>query len=490
MINAYGPTEATVTATWTELAPGRPVTIGVPLPTYLVVMLDPDTDALVAPGAVGEIGIAGIGLAVGYVNRDDLTAKAFIPDFLGLSDNPSHRIYRTGDLGRINARREIDYLGRIDTQVKIRGYRVELAEIENVILRVPGISQAVVTKFEVEPGLAELVAYYTTFAGAAKPSQDLILETLRARLPGYMIPAFLEELDAIPMLPSDKADRKALPPPKGSRLVTSSHAHVAPEGPIETAIAAALGETLRLETVSARDHFFDELGAHSLVMAQFLSRLQARLPDADVSISDTYIAPSVTELAALISSRQGISTPRAKAAPAAVASDFAHALCGGFQLLFYAAMTALYLGAGAAGASWIVSTDSATSILWRSFAVSALAFAVFSALPIAAKWLLIGRWRAETFPIWSFKYLRFWVVRQLIETSPLAVFRGSPLFNLYLRLLGGPDRPRHRTSYAQRADLHGCDLDRFAHGAAQAIDPEGFHRGKRLHPHRRDRHRR
>ena len=106
---------------------------------------------------MGEIGIAGIGLAIGYVNRDDLTAKAFVPDFLGIPDNPSGRIYRTGDLGRVNADGEIEYLGRIDLQVKIRGYRIELTEIESVLLEVPGIAQAVVDTYEPVPGTVELV---------------------------------------------------------------------------------------------------------------------------------------------------------------------------------------------------------------------------------------------------------------------------------------------------------------------------------------------
>src|SRR6185312_256865 len=108
-------------------------------------------------GEMGEIGIAGLGLAVGYVNREDLTGKAFIPDFLQIDRNPSGRIYRTGDLGRVTPGGEIEYHGRIDTQVKIRGYRIELAEIESVLLELPGVAQAVVDTHEAEPGLVELV---------------------------------------------------------------------------------------------------------------------------------------------------------------------------------------------------------------------------------------------------------------------------------------------------------------------------------------------
>jgi non-ribosomal peptide synthetase component F len=133
MLNAYGPTEATVTCTLTELYPNKPVTIGGPLPTYSIVILAEDNDEALERGAMGEICVAGIGLAAGYLNREDLTAKKFIPDFLNVPNNPSKRIYRTGDLGRINADGEVEFFGRIDTQAKIRGYRIELAEIEAVL---------------------------------------------------------------------------------------------------------------------------------------------------------------------------------------------------------------------------------------------------------------------------------------------------------------------------------------------------------------------
>ena len=137
------------------------MTIGVPLPTYSVVILDPGSDVALAPGNMGEIGIAGIGLADGYLNRPDLTERAFLPDFVGIPDNPPGRIYRTGDLGRVNAEGEIEHHGRIDTQVKIRGYRIELTEIESVLLRVPGIAQAVVSTHRPGPDVVELAAYYS-----------------------------------------------------------------------------------------------------------------------------------------------------------------------------------------------------------------------------------------------------------------------------------------------------------------------------------------
>ena len=182
-LNVYGPTEATVTATWTLLDPDRPVTIGVPLPTYSVVILDPDTSRALPPGQMGEIGIAGIGLARGYLNRPELTERAFIGDFLGIPGNPDGRIYRTGDLGQINAGGEIEHHGRIDTQVKIRGYRVELAEIESVLLAVPGIAQAAVEAYRPDPGAVELAAYYSPARDTPPPDADEIYAHLRGRLP-------------------------------------------------------------------------------------------------------------------------------------------------------------------------------------------------------------------------------------------------------------------------------------------------------------------
>jgi non-ribosomal peptide synthetase component F len=142
ILNTYGPTEATVTASMGVLTPDQPVTIGVPLPTYSIVILDPAKPELAAPGELGEIGIAGIGLAAGYLNRPDLTQQKFIPDFLNLPSNPSKRIYRTGDLGRVDDTGRIDYRGRIDTQVKIRGNRIELGEIEAVLLEQDAIGRA------------------------------------------------------------------------------------------------------------------------------------------------------------------------------------------------------------------------------------------------------------------------------------------------------------------------------------------------------------
>jgi amino acid adenylation domain-containing protein len=217
-LNVYGLTETTVTATWDVVHPDKPVTLGAPLPTYSAVILHPEEARALPPGELGEIGIAGIGLARGYVNRDDLTQKVFIPDFLGIDNNPTGRIYRTGDLGRFTDSGTIEYLGRIDKQLTIGGYRIELADIESVLLQHPGIASAVANTYEPAPGMVELVAYYTLREDTAEIDEAAVTAKLRGMLPGYMVPAYLERCAEIPVTPSGKADRTKLPPPSGARL--------------------------------------------------------------------------------------------------------------------------------------------------------------------------------------------------------------------------------------------------------------------------------
>ncbi|MBI2716820.1 MAG: amino acid adenylation domain-containing protein [Rhizobiales bacterium] len=436
ILNSYGPTEATVTATLSELTPNKPVTIGGPLPTYSIVILDPVADRAVARGELGEIGIAGIGLAAGYVNRDDLTREKFIADFLDIPNNPSQRIYRTGDLGRINLDDEIEYLGRIDTQVKIRGHRIELVEIESVLLELPQIAQAAVTTYEPEPGMVELVAYYSLKQGAGDLPRSEITRALRKRLPASMVPAFLEQLPFIPMLISNKADHKKLPKPKRPQFLTGNKP-VAANTEKEHILAQALAEALKVDRVSVEDHFFNDLGAHSLLMARFCAGIRKNPALSNVSMRDIYQYPTVAKLAEHLEHAADESFIAGKQEPFHVPSDFSYYGCGALQLLFYAGYGLLVLWISATGLTWTYAAiDDPLALYLRSTAFAVAAFAGLTALPIAAKWLLIGRWKPESFPIWSLRYYRFWMIKTLVQSAPVAAFRGSPIHNLYLRLLG------------------------------------------------------
>lgn len=437
ILNAYGPTEATVTATLAKLHPAKPVTIGGPLPTYSIVILAEGDDEVLQKGALGEIGIAGIGLADGYLNREALTDKKFISDFLNIPDNSSKRIYRTGDLGRINEQDEVEFHGRIDTQVKVRGYRIELGEIETVISKLPQVSQAVVTTYEAEPGAVELVAYYTRRQGATAVKTSEVLQDLRAHLPGYMIPAFFEELPTIPMTGSNKADRKRLPAPKGPRVAAGSSRFVAPRTSTEEALARALVAVMKVDSVSIVDNFFHDLGAHSLLMARFCSAIRRDWPAANVSMRDIYLNPTIEKLAEnLVSSIHEVGIED-KRDPPRIPSNLEYYGCGALQLLFYLLFGLFTLWVLTKGAMWTYAAiDNIAELYARIFVFLVASFVGFSALPIAAKWLLVGRWKQEVLPIWSLRYFRFWVVKMLIRSAPAAAFVGSPIYNVYLRLLG------------------------------------------------------
>jgi non-ribosomal peptide synthetase-like protein len=440
-LNVYGPTETTVTATWALAHPDRPGSIGVPLPTYSVVILDPDSEQVLPFGALGEIGIAGIGLARGYLNRDDLTGRCFIPDRLGIANNPSGRIYRTGDLGRINDQGDIEYHGRIDTQVKIRGYRVELGEIESVLLELPGIAQAVVATHQPRPGVVELAAYYSRRDGGPDVDRQRVSQHLRQRLPRYMVPAYLEELPSIPMLPSNKADRNNLPPPRGPRLRPSTGAPAAPRDRVENLLASTLAGVLGTDTVSVDAHFFDELGADSLLLAQFCARLRDNPELPVVSMRDVYLHASVRDLAAALRTRTSQPAQPAPAAPIPPrplhAGTARYLLCGVLQLLVLLATPYLSALLLARGYAWVAPPGSGLAAAYlRSVLFGTAVFLAGCALPVGAKWILIGRWTPREFPVYSLTYFRFWLVKTLIRISPLVLFVGSPLYLLYLRALG------------------------------------------------------
>ncbi len=436
ILNTYGPTEATVTATMAYLKPDEPVTIGVPLPTYSIAILDPEKPRLLTGDELGEICIGGMGVAVGYLNRPELTEQKFIEDFIGLPNNPSGRIYRTGDLGRINDKGEIEYRGRIDTQVKIRGYRIELGEIEAVLLDQPGIGQAAVTTWEIEPERTELVAYFAPKSDVVEIDRTLLAQELKRRLPDYMVPAYLERLDAIPMTVSNKADLRKLPKPTSVR-VTAGNAMVDYRNDDEKFLAETLADVLKFEGVSIEDHFFDDLGANSLLMARFCARVRGRPDWSTASMRDIYLHPTVAKLADHLRAPAEVAVAANEPMLTHKATNLQYWGTGFLQLVFYAAYSYLSLWAFNDGLDWVYDAlDDPVTLYMRCVILSAGMFFGLTGAAVVLKWVLVGRWKAETFPIWGWRYYRFWVVKTLIRTAPVVLFRGSPLYSLYLRLLG------------------------------------------------------
>jgi amino acid adenylation domain-containing protein len=295
--NLYGPTETTIWSTVQRLTPGSgPVPIGRPIANTRVYVLDP-RGAPTPTGVPGELYIGGMGVALGYLNRPELTAERFLPDpFAGEADA---RMYRTGDRVRWRADGTLEYLGRLDTQVKIRGFRVELGEIEMILGRHSAVKRAVAHVLPDSSGTNRLVAYVVP-AGTGLPAPAELRSHLAAQLPEYMVPSVFMPLNAIPLTPNGKVDRRRLPPPDVQRLAPDS-SRIAPRNDVERTVARVWCEALGVPSVSMTDNFFD-LGGHSLLIVKVHTELRAAL-DHDLSIVEMFQYPTVRALADRIARR-------------------------------------------------------------------------------------------------------------------------------------------------------------------------------------------
>ncbi|MER5381808.1 amino acid adenylation domain-containing protein [Streptomyces sp. NPDC002688] len=266
LVDLYGPTETTIWATgWEVEAGAATVPIGRPIHNMRAYVLDTALQP-VPVGVVGELYVGGTGVARGYVGRPALTAERFLPEPFGGA--PGSRMYRTGDLARYRADGELEYLGREDHQVKIRGYRIELGEIEERLLRRDGVRDAVVVVRE-DPGGEKWLAAYVAVDPASATDQETLRAGLTAELPSYMVPAAFVLLDELPLNAAGKIDRKALPAPGRSALV-SDGAYVAPRTPTEQRMADVCAEVLGVPDVGVRDRLAD-LGADSMRIVHVLA---------------------------------------------------------------------------------------------------------------------------------------------------------------------------------------------------------------------------
>ncbi len=290
--NMYGPTESTVDATIGLIRElGERPSIGRPIANTQVYLLDAHGEP-VPVGCVGEIHVGGVQVARGYHERPALSAERFVED--RFSARPGARLYKTGDLGRWLPDGTLDYLGRNDFQVKIRGFRIELGEIEARIAAYPGVREVQVIAREDSPGERRLVAYLVRQAGSALSTAELRAK-LAESLAEHMVPSAFVVLDAFPLTTNGKLDRRALPEPDSSSVVTREYE--APLNETEARIAAIWQDLLHLERVGRHDQFF-ELGGHSLMAVQLLGRVRKHA-GIKVSLRDFLARPTVASLAAL-----------------------------------------------------------------------------------------------------------------------------------------------------------------------------------------------
>ncbi|GAA1999248.1 amino acid adenylation domain-containing protein [Catenulispora subtropica] len=306
VLNAYGPTETTTFALTHEVtdlpADAVRVPIGRPIANTRAYVLDRHRQPQPI-GVVGELYIGGDGVALGYLGRPDLTEERFPPDPFAPGDATSPggsgpgggaRMYQTGDLARRLPDGTVEFVGRVDTQVKIRGFRVEPGEVETWLARHPAVREAAVVARRDEAGEARLAAYYTV--AGEEPAVAGLRSWLAARVPAPMVPDAWIRLAALPMTPTGKLDRRALPDP--STAVAAGAVHEPPAGPTEEALAAIWAEVLGRPRIGRTDHFFD-LGGHSLTGIQLISRVRGTF-DVEISILDVFQHPVLADLAARI----------------------------------------------------------------------------------------------------------------------------------------------------------------------------------------------
>jgi amino acid adenylation domain-containing protein len=300
-VNTYGPTETSVIVTLFEPKASEEIPavlpIGRPIANTRIHILGKNLQRLPV-GIAGDLYVAGPGLARGYLNRPEITAEKFIQD--PFSQNPTARMYKTGDLARYLASGEIEFAGRTDDQVKIRGYRVELEEIEAVLGSHVGVREVVITARENASGEKSLVAYVVP-AREQVPTASELRSYLKQKLPHYMVPSAFVLLEAMPKTPNGKVDKRGLPAPKASDFAEAQE-YVAPTNELETQLTKIWETVLDKTPIGIRDNFF-ELGGHSLLAARLMHRIEQSLGQR-LPLAALLHAPTVEQLSGLLRQEQ------------------------------------------------------------------------------------------------------------------------------------------------------------------------------------------
>ncbi len=430
IVNTYGPTETTIIATYADLTPGKPVTIGRPLPGYRVYLLDSQLQPVLW-GATGEICIGGAGVARGYQGLEDETQARFVPDPFAAGA----RMYRSGDLGGLNSSGDIEFAGRTDGQVKLRGFRVELGEIESALLRDESVRAAACSLCGGASGDPQLVGYVVPRNGSVDPKR--LLSQLRRWLPAPMVPSRIETVSDLPRLASGKLDRCSLQ----NRSLQNREAHhevrtAAPRDSAERKLTEVWEALFGTPQVSVDDDFFLDLGGHSLLAARMVSELRKDAAFASVTIRDVYTHTTISQLACAIRSRvHSGGTPRAVRDTPRVR----HFSAGAIQTAM------LYFIFGFRGMQWITPWLVWLLLLRHHSALESGLWAVGSGVAVlpaviltavCAKWSLLGRVQTGRHPLWGGYYLRWWFVQTLLQSVPLSRLGGTPLLPFVYRMFG------------------------------------------------------
>jgi len=433
LFNSYGPTETTVVATAIEIRPEDPITIGRPLPGYTAYVVD-DMLHTVTPGVEGELLIGGPGVARGYWRRDELTAQKFIANPFR-ADCPDPVLYRTGDAVIEDEEGRLVFRGRIDDQVKIRGFRVELGEIEARLGEQPGVLQAALV-LRRDGEMDHLVAFVKLAPGTTVASETW-RKALAATMPPYMIPTHFQAIDELPTLTSGKLNRKALASVPLDLPDVPTEADGVPANPTEAALLAALKPLLPGQPITFEADFFLDLGGHSLIAARFVSAVRKTPALSHLTIHDVYAARTLRGMADLLIARGAQKVENLGFTPPPLLRRF---LCGLAQAISMPGVLAITTAPWLAVFVGYQLFTGEEHNFWREARVVTLTYAAInlavSVFAIAAKWLILGRTKPGSYPLWGVYYFRWWLARQIIGAIHLNWFKGTPVLRVLFRLLG------------------------------------------------------
>jgi len=440
IFNTYGPAEATIITTYAECRANKKVTIGKPIPNCDILILNDQLNP-VADGDSGEICIAGFGLANGYINKPELTKEKFI----AYPNDPSIRIYRTGDTGRKNEEGNIEYITREDEQIKLRGFRVEPLEIEVEIKRLSGVRDAAVVVQELSKDVESLICYVVLKDKSALTPVEIQKE-LRKKLPRYMIPSIFMIVSSFPKMRNGKIDKKLLPKPELND-VKKILEYREPKTSAEKKITAIWEEILGVSPISINSDFFGDLGGHSLAAAKVISEMRLQHKEmSDASLLDIFENSTIEQLAKKIEDSKKLKDADKADLPLDqknIIDKAQYCIC-----VFFQAWVSLVLVTISPWHFLIILLISVTFtynyyllLTWGQLTQCFLAF-FFLLEPslilfgVIMKWLLLGKIKPGQYKVWSLYYLRWWVVNQLQDMAPIDHFVGSPFITFYCRLMG------------------------------------------------------
>ncbi|WDF53944.1 Pls/PosA family non-ribosomal peptide synthetase [Mucilaginibacter sp. KACC 22063] len=441
--NSYGPTETTVTSTMVALKPRDIISIGGPLPNYNLAVIDEHFN-LLPVGQQGQLIISGPGVCNGYVNRPELTSEKFLNKPASLIDLPGDRIYLSGDAVIMQADGRIDFKGRLDDQIKLRGYRIELGEIEVQLNALSNVKSAAVALKKDNHGQDQLVGYVTLNKPETFVENDARAE-LSKLLPAYMLPLIIVVMEQMPRLPSGKIDRKSLPVPDMLlNMQSADDVKLDADATLPDRVMFGLKQLFPGREIKPEMDFFTDLGGHSLLAATFSSWLRSEGNVPHATLKDIYTNRPVNNLIHYWEQSEKKNTQQKQKEPFAAIPPLRYLFCGlmqGIALLLIYGLFAIQIFIPYLGYYYVVArTESGRAdrglALVTALILYCLVPPLLSLISVGVKWLVLGKMKEGTYPLWGTYYFRYWFVNTLLRLIPTQFMNGTPIYPVFLRSLG------------------------------------------------------